>query len=241
MIDETFVNAIRGLAVEAEKVEIIEIDGRKYSTDRLTPVALPSPEGLQVNALTAIEDYLNKNPDELSLDKVTVLVDNPTTVRVLSTIQGVFQQRFVYLTAQLSPGRFRFGNWYALEEFNIALQSMFVEDETVKTILQIVGNITDGTVTAFSDDGVSQQVQAKAGITRVANVEVPNPVTLAPFRTFAEVDQPASKFIFRMKSGAETPTCALFEADGGAWAGEAITRVKEWLVFHVPISVTVLA
>jgi hypothetical protein len=240
-MDATFVEAIKKLSQEAAKPEIVEIDGRKYYTKSLTRCGLPEPESLHVNALTAVMDYLNKNPDGLILSDVTVLVDNPTTVRVLSTLQGAFQQRCVFLTAQISGGRFRFGTWYNIEEFNIALQSMFVQDETTETILKIVGNVTDGTVTAFSDDGISQQVQAKAGVARVANVPVPNPVVLQPFRTFSEVKQPASKFIFRMKSGADSPLCALYEADGGAWAGEAITNVKGWLADHLPENVTVLA
>ena len=50
----------------------------------------------------------------------------------------------------------------------------------------------------------------------MADVKVPNPVTLRPFRTFIEVEQPESKFIFRMREGGR---CAIFEADGahGSW------------------------
>ena len=60
----------------------------------------------------------------------------------------------------------------------------------------------------------------------VADVVVPNPVTLMPRRTFFEIEQPASPFIFRMQSG---PTCALFEADGGAWQQEAMQRIAIYL------------
>jgi len=60
----------------------------------------------------------------------------------------------------------------------------------------------------------------------VSDVLVPNPVVLAPFRTFPEVIQPESKFIFRMQSG---PQAALFEADGGAWRNEAMGRIKTYL------------
>lgn len=60
-------------------------------------------------------------------------------------------------------------------------------------------------------------------------VVVPNPVTLAPYRTFVEVKQPESKFVFRMRKSEEGPQAALFEADGGAWKIEAMQRVKEFL------------
>jgi hypothetical protein len=76
------------------------------------------------------------------------------------------------------------------------------------------------------DDGVSQAIQAKVGVATVATVQVPNPVVLAPFRTFVEVDQPESELIFRMQNG---PRCALFEADGGAWKLTAMRNIKDYL------------
>ncbi|MEB9782308.1 hypothetical protein P4K16_30685, partial [Bacillus cereus] len=53
-----------------------------------------------------------------------------------------------------------------------------------------------------------------------------NPVQLSPYRTFVEVEQPESKFVFRMREGAR---CGLFEADGGAWKLEAMNNIKEYL------------
>ncbi|MEB9776454.1 hypothetical protein P4K25_31445, partial [Bacillus cereus] len=58
------------------------------------------------------------------------------------------------------------------------------------------------------------------------NAKVPNPVQLSPYRTFVEVEQPESKFVFRMREGAR---CGLFEADGGAWKLEAMNNIKEYL------------
>jgi len=93
-------------------------------------------------------------------------------------------------------------------------------------MLKVVENITEENVKGISDDGVSQAVTAKVGIATVGNVEVPNPVELALYRTFVEIDQPTSDFIFRMKDG---PRCALFEADGGKWKLEAIHNISEYL------------
>ncbi len=56
-------------------------------------------------------------------------------------------------------------------------------------------------------------------------------VSLRPFRTFREIEQPESEFLFRMQSSGNgvPPMCALFEADGGAWRMEAIARIKTFL------------
>ncbi|OSA97223.1 hypothetical protein B2H85_16310, partial [Clostridium botulinum] len=51
-------------------------------------------------------------------------------------------------------------------------------------------------------------------------------VALAPYRTFPEVQQPTSKFIFRMQQG---PKAAIFEADGGAWRNQAMQSIKAYL------------
>ena len=60
----------------------------------------------------------------------------------------------------------------------------------------------------------------------VESVEVPNPIDLQPFRTFLEVDQPTSAFVFRIDKAGR---CALFEADGGIWKNEAMENIKEYL------------
>lgn len=74
----------------------------------------------------------------------------------------------------------------------------------------------------------AQKATVKTGVASKADAVVPNPVTLIPYRTFLEVQQPASDFIFRMKS-ANGVQCAIFEADGGAWKNEAMDNIKEYL------------
>jgi hypothetical protein len=112
---------------------------------------------------------------------------------------------------------------------------MFVQDENTAAILKIVGNIKEEASNTFADDGITQSVATRAGISRVEIVPVPNPVTLRPYRTFMEIEQPASTFVFRMKSGkGQPPTCALYEADGRMWRLEAIKKIKEWLADKMP-------
>lgn len=108
---------------------------------------------------------------------------------------------------------------------------MFVKDETTASIMKIVGNLTQGSELNVADDGVTQRATARAGVTRVETVPLPNPVSLRPYRTFADIEQPESKFILRIKAGKDGsgPTCALYEADGGAWMNTAIATIKAWL------------
>ena len=245
MIDETFVREIRKMAClyypeDGRDVKIYEVDGRQYSDAVLTPIQLPSPTPLEVDTLTAIKDYIERDPDGL-LGNVVILVGGPSEVNVLSPIIGPFKQRYRHMFAKVPRNSFRFGEFQNVENFIIALQSLFVQDDTTENILKIVGNITDGIVKAFKDDGVTQQITVRAGVTKVADIPVPNPVILRPYRTFMEIAQPASRFLLRMRSGEHAPTCALFEADGGAWALKAVTDIKEWLIFALPKGTIVLA
>ena len=109
------------------------------------------------------------------------------------------------------------------------MQSKFVDNEDRKLLLKFAGTVQDGTVTEYGDDGVSQKATVKTWLSSKSDAIVPNPVILKPFRTFLEVDQPESAFIFRMKNGNYGVQCALFEADGGAWKIEAMKNIKEYL------------
>jgi hypothetical protein len=72
----------------------------------------------------------------------------------------------------------------------------------------------------------------KAGVIKLNSIAVKNPVTLTPYRTFREVWQPESKFVFRLRGGDEknSPQCALFEAAGEAWRIDCIKNIKSYLL-----------
>jgi hypothetical protein len=137
--------------------------------------------------------------------------------------------------------QYPFERYLDLETFIVALQSRFVQDETTTALLKLVGNVSGEAVANFSDDGVTQKVLAKTGIVRVEEAAVPNPVMLAPYRTFLEVRQPASRFIYRLKQEGAGIKCALIEADGGNWKLEAIALIRDWLKEALPEEIVILA
>ena len=124
---------------------------------------------------------------------------------------------------------FNFGHFYDAESFNIALQSMFCDAGNRADILKIVGNVKAEGVQATSDNGVTQSVVTKQGIVLGNNTDLPNPVQLAPFRTFVEISQPITQFVFRARGEEGMPMFALFEADGGVWKLTAVQRIKEYI------------
>jgi len=208
----------------------IEIGGRSYTNQALIPVKEPISSAIEIETLTGLIDYLQSNVDNLDHTKLMIHVADYRTVYLCSNLMGEFKQREYFIKVQKDPCPFQFSRFIGLEPFIIGLQSQFVQDETTAAILKIVGNVQESAVVQFNDDGVTQQVTAKTGVAHLENVVIPNLVKLAPYRTFTEINQPASSFVFRMRSGkGEPPECALFEADGGAWENDAMSRIKLYL------------
>lgn len=237
MIDAEFIEKVIAL----KRPEIVEVEGRPYSTIGLTAIKDPSPQTLSISTLTGLADYLTSNPDSLPLGEMIVEVTSPTQVQLYSTAKGAFEQRTVYLQATRELEPYPYERYLDTEMFIIALQSRFVQTSVTAVLLKLAGNITGEAVQNFSDDGVTQKVLAKTGIVQVGDVQVPNPVQLAPYRTFLEVEQPESKFVYRLKQMGEGIGCALYEADGGQWKLVAIERVRDWLREKLPKDVVILA
>lgn len=246
MIDADFVTAIRDLADEASPARTQEIHGRVYTDKALTEVAqpkIPEPATLVVHTLTGLADYIEANKDSLPLSDYALHVVDPGRVDLVSRAQGVYQQRFRYITAQnldrfAGFRGFAFGSFMEPEDLIIALMALFEDGGDKATVLKILGNLDDEEVKTRQDDGVTQKATVRSGVTVRENVAIPNPVTLAPFRTFPDVgSQPQSAFVFRLQKG---PRAALFEADGGGWKNTAIEKVAAWLRARVP-DLTVIA
>lgn len=209
--------------VKLGNTETKEIDGQTFSTQPLHVVEEPIARAIPVRNLSGLVDYVKSNFDvEQSL---MIHIASPTTVNCFTAINGNYKRSTFVKTEALIPD-FDFGYWLDVENFIINLQSAFVKNDDRDVMLKVVGNITEENVKTYGDNGVSQSVVAKTGIATVDEVAVPNPVALQPYRTFIEVEQPESNFIFRMKDG---PKCSLHEADGGAWKLEAIKNIKKYL------------
>lgn len=180
---------------------------------------------LGVSTLTGFVDYITNNRDEIDLSK-TLIVIGGTRHACLMSVLNKDKNREAYIKAKAIVPEHRWGEWNDNENFVIGLQSKFAPTEDREKLMQYIGNMQEEQGVQTMDDGVSQKIVAKTGVATVSNVILPNPVMLKPFRTFQEIDQPESPFIFRVRKGGD---CALFEADGGAWAIECRRRIKEYL------------
>lgn len=196
-------------------------------------------ESINTRTLTAISNYLTDNPDGLNLQKIIVHVESPEHVKIHSTPFGGFKQRETHMCATCLIPEHKFNYRVQPDEFVPYLQSCFCESEDLAALLKISGNIVDTSEVHLLDDGVSQTATIRSGAARKSEVPVPSPAILFPFSTFAEVVQPARKFVFRM--GSDPLTCSLIEADGGAWRLAAMENIAKWLKENLPTGVRIIA
>ena len=212
---------------------IQKIGDETYSDKPLHRISyVPRASSIEMNTLSSLIDYIKSGVDEFS-DQMIIHVQSPTMVSMYSALDCERVREYVVEVKAQLP-RFAFDQFQDHEAFCIGIQSKCVDDpDTDKALLlKFAGTVEAGSVAEYGDDGITQKATVKTGIASKGEALVPNPVKLKPFRTFVEVEQPVSSFIFRMKEDKYSKgiQCALFEADGGAWKIGAMEAIKKYLI-----------
>lgn len=222
----------------APRERFVKEDDRLFSvnSDGVSKEILPritrADDVLRINTLSGLVGYVKANLERQGAQFYLQVYDEKTVL-----LKGVLDSdggRETLVQASAIVPRVEFDSYMDTENLIIALQSKFVLNTDSEILLQAIGNVKEENVKNTGDDGISQSITIKTGITAVAEAKVPNPVTLAPYRTFLEVAQPESAFVFRMKDG---PRGAIFEADGGAWRNQAITNIREYLKVELELEI----
>ena len=224
---------------EAKVQDITLVDGtvQTYSDKPLHRLEKHIPmvdKAINMSTLTSLVDYIKGNIDVMS-EKMIIQVVDPETVVLFSQMNKEREREELVVVNARIPD-FRFDTYMDQENFCINLQSKFIDDPNTDRalILKFAGTMEAGTVAEYGDDGVTQKATVKTGIASKGEAIVPNPVKLRPYRTFLEVEQPASEFVFRVKQGKyDGINCAIFEADGGAWKIAATKSIKDYLQFEL--------
>ncbi|KIH70055.1 hypothetical protein [Salinicoccus roseus] len=218
--------ALEYLREQFKQTEFYEKNGELYVNVDLMKVTEPHRHEIVSHSLTSIVDFTSDNFDKDERLLITILDEGKV---VVETELNSNKNRETVLVARADIPEKRLNAYLDMERFNIQLQSQFVPNEDSSKILSIIGNLRSENVKNVGDDGISQAVTVKKGVT-IANEEVvPNPVHLKPFRTFTEIAQPESPFVFRLRNAGDEVEAALYEADGGAWRNQARLSIKEYL------------
>lgn len=208
---------------------MIGINGHEYLSQRYhLPPEEPRVDPIRVSTLSGFVDYLTANFDQIPDCMIHVV--SPVEVQLVGQLKDDrYHSRQVYAIAELPTKQPTFGRYQPTEQFVINLMTQFADVGDRAEVLKVVGNLRHDSTTRTQDDGVTQTATLKTGIALVQEAPVSPIQTLAPYRTFREVNQPSSAFLLRIKQEKDGVHAALFEADGEQWKLDAIAAIKEWL------------
>lgn len=214
---------------------VIEHEGRGYSP---SPMYEIKPEVYQVDSTSVItvatldgviEGVELLQSEEHANSTFSIVVESPTTVTVISDLNERLH-RSLFLRSDI----FRedhIGEFLDAKMFIIWLQYGFVKSPERLRVLNFLSRVKVESSEEVIDNGVSQKVVTKQGVADFGWEYIPNPITLRPYRTFPEVEQPASDFVMRVESGFRY---GLFSADGGMWKVEARKNIANYLKESLP-------
>lgn len=212
-----------------EPKTIIGKDGKEYyDRGKYTLTELkskPRPSTLNLRTLNSLIDYLKSDLNGINNKRLMIVINSPTQIIVCEQDDEDLDRNVLVTVEAITP-TVNFGRYEGASDFNVLLQSRFVDADDRSTVLEFASALKIEKGTDIIDNGISQVTTIKDGVASLAKATAPNPVTLRPYRTFAEVEQPASQFIFRINALAEM---ALFEADGGKWRLDAINNIASYL------------
>lgn len=242
-------SAVKAIQQSVE-TQTIEVDGQQFTTRTVyDPPSQKHVETLAIATLTGLVEFVKSQLLKLPLEEgegIIVQVEGSNSAAVKGPIwEGRFRERDVFARAiannPLKDG-FRFGTYYALEDFNIHLRTLFTDSGSRDSIVALLGNVKGNKVAEGEDDGFSQKVTVLKGVVKMEEKGIQNPVSLHPYRTFSEIVPFNSNFILRLKAdpdGEDPPTVALFESDGGEWEQRAIKEIVTYLKGELPDQVII--
>lgn len=200
------------------------INGETYTDGSLSrvPKVKHSPDRYAVKSLDAIANLIKTEIGKARVP-LFIRIDTPTRVFVESSWDSEFDRDFLY-QANCEEANFQPG-WRDHEKAIIELKSAFIPTEGQQYLLDLLSRlcVDDGVET--TDNGVTQTVTTKQGVSLKQAENVRNIVGLKPFRTFREVNQPESMFLIRVDDKSRV---AILEADGEIWKIEAKLNIKAY-------------
>lgn len=228
------------LIIDKSRPATVKVGDCTYRTDNFQQLMPKEPDMpvLKVNTLSGLVSVIQEEIDQMDgrdCCPLLIRVESPRSVTVTSTLHSTPEtlnlRQLVYV-CENDNAVFECGE-YGQENMVILLRSMFQQTPDRDYLLDLISRIDTVNGVSITDNGLTQAVEMRTGVQLKDSVPIKPIVTLRPYRTFLEVDQPTSDFLLRVsKSGA----IRLREADGGAWKLEARMNIQQYLMKNLPES-----
>lgn len=209
---------------EGETTFVVTTNG---VVEELIPtIDLPHPDTLPLNSLDALVKLVRTEAANMD-SPLYITIPSHLTVRCFGQPDPdarYFRQVYYEAKATDVPG------WgesveMGFEEMQIALRTRFQETTDAVYAMKLLSDISTGSKVTFNNSGIATSVTAQKGVALQTNEAIRPIVTLRPYRTFQEVEQPESIFLIRVNERGISFT----EADGGMWKLHAREIVKAFL------------
>ncbi len=223
-------DAIDRIVELAKPYTITTDDGRRYCSTYLREVKpeVELPERYSVDTLEALVKMIRTEGIGHSL-RLYVRVDSARRVMVDTTYThkeyAEFSRLPLYEAVSDVPS-ISVNESISQERAIVELQSLYAVTPDRDYLLALLSRIDVNQGVSSVDNGISQEVSVKTGAVLKEQQTVKSIVHLQPYRTFLEVEQPASDFLLRLDKDGRP---ALYEADGGAWKLEAKRNIAAYL------------
>lgn len=203
---------------EMKETKIFDVDGKKFTNDLNLEEIIPHVDRPTVMTVTSLDAIckLVRTEIERNVYPLFVCAEEYNKAVVYSTYRDDYTRDTLYMAKADAPG-LQLG-WKSQQEMIISLQSLVIPTESSTELLNMLKSMTDESSITSRDNGVTQEVTVKSGVSLAKTVQVKPRVKLIPFRTFLEISQPESEYLVRVDKGNQI---GLFEADGGIWKLEA--------------------
>lgn len=236
-MDKSGIETIQAMAISGMENKIV--DGREYSITELSDIKTPTVCRFFVYSLKSLIEAVKTLKLE---DGCFCNVTSPTRVNVLRIDVDKWKQREAFLEADVSDlvNNFSFDKKMDQETFIIDVQANFVKTDIRDGLIKLASNISLEDSSSLKDNGTSQEVSVKKGISLLATTEIQNPVILIPYKTFPELSPHEQEFIFRVSKGGrydddtKKPMLALYESKSRHWELAVMDEIREYLRKSLP-------
>lgn len=183
------------------------------------------PQTLPLHSLDALVKLVRT--EAANLEQLYITIPNHLSVRCFghSNPEGRWHRQTYYEVKATDVPGWEEKVQMSFDEMQIALRTRFQQTQDMPYVQKLLSEISTGAKVTFNDNGVATTIVTKKGIDLQSNETIRPIVTLRPYRTFQEVDQPESIFLIRINERGIT----FVEADGGMWKLKARETVKEFL------------
>src|SRR6202790_1175631 len=174
----------------------------EYTNKSLHPIIPPAPTAVPICTLQGLVDlYEGELDDAKSKGDLLCHVTGPCSVELISRWSDEYGRRRVWVECEYPSTikHFPFGMWLNAEAFIIGcmvgFQRVLIEkadgqmSPDLDYVVRIASAISAEEIETSDDDGISQKVGMRRGIVLKGQETIRPIVNLAPYRTFAEIDQ----------------------------------------------------